>query len=1029
MEALARLATRRPIAIAVFALTLVILGWVAWKRIPLDLLPDIQSPTIVVSLRSGDRPPTEMERVYGEWVEQRLFTVRGTREISQVARTGRLVATVVFEWNADMDLALVDVQKAVNPIGADPDVDEIVVRRFDPRQSPVVTLGLVASGESPDLAELRRIARRQIAPSLERLEGVAEARVLGGREREIQVRVDNYRLEAHGLTVGELESRLQATNVDINAGTLEETSQVYLVRGLSKFRQPEDVAAAVVRYQGGDGEGDAGQGNDGQRVPLRVSDVAEVVEADREIRHLVLVDGREGVGLSIYKEAGANTVAVSKTVRDALEHLDLDLPGVDVVLVADEARMIEDSIADVEGAALIGIGLAVLVLVLFLRSVGPTVVVGTAVPVSLLTTLFVMYVAGQSLNIMTLGGLALGAGMLVDNAIVVVESIFRRRAAGDPPVEAAARGTALVAGAIAASTLTTCVVFLPVLFVKGLAARLIEGLAFSVVVSLIASLAVAVLLVPALAGRLLPQREVRVLDPGTARMERIVLGLLRRPGLVVASAAVVSAGSIYSLGLLGTELLPPSDPSQFAVRLVCPAGQRVESTAKVAQTVSEIIRAAAGDDLQAVMAEVGRLPDDDRLVDEEQHEENTARIRVRLSPGGLGARQIVAAAAPRVAELSGVDASWETGASALTRALGRSGPPVVIEVSGQSLEELRTAAARIQETLGARDELWNVRSSFEGGPPEIRVVLDRVVADGLGIDLESVSAAVESSLDGRKATVLSTGDEERDVMIRLPRVRLEDLSSVMMTTPRGARIALGEIARFEPQAGAREVFRRNQRRVARVTAHISAAGDYPSAMAAAREALRAAEIPAGLTVRIGGDEQERAQTFAELKWAAALALLLLFMVLAGTFESLVHPVTVLSAVPFALVGVAAVLWLAGQPIGVMAMLGLIVLAGVAVNDAILLVDAARQQIADGVPAERALARAAGIRLRPILMTSATTILALLPLAFGTGDAARLRSPLALTVVGGIFASTLASLFIVPCVYMVLERLRFKRSGA
>jgi HAE1 family hydrophobic/amphiphilic exporter-1 len=387
----------------------------------------------------------------------------------------------------------------------------------------------------------------------------------------------------------------------------------------------------------------------------------------------------------------------------------------------------------------------------------------------------------------------------------------------------------------------------------------------------------------------------------------------------------------------------------------------------------------------------------------------------------------VAAAAPRVAELSGVDASWEVGASALTRALGRSGPPVVIEISGQSLEDLRTAASGIQAALAGRDELWNVRSSFEGGPPEIRVVLDRVVADGLGIDLDSVSAAVESSLDGRKATVLSTGDEERDVMIRLPRVRLEDLPNVMMTTPRGARVSLGEIARFEPHAGAREVFRRDQRRVARVTAHISATGDYPSAMAAARETLRVAEVPAGLTVRIGGDEQERARTFTELKWAGGLALLLLFMVLAGTFESLVHPVTVLAAVPCALVGVAAVLWLAGEPIGVMAMLGLIVLAGVAVNDAIHLVDAARQQMAEGLPTKRALARAAAIRLRPIVMTSSITMLAILPLAFGRGEAARLRSPLALTVVGGIFAATLASLFIVPCVYVVLERLRFKRS--
>jgi len=1018
MEALARLATRRPVAVTAFAVTLVILGWIAWNRIPLDLLPDIQSPTIMVSVRSGDRPPTEMERLYGEWVEQRLFTVRGTREIAQVSRTGRLVATVVFDWGADMDLALVNVQKAVNPIAADPDVDELIVRRFDPRQSPVVTLGLVAPEGSPDLAELRRIARRQIAPNLERLEGVAEARVLGGREREVQVRVDRYRLEAHGVTLSQLEARLRAANVDINAGTLEEGSRVYLVRGLSRFRRPEDIARVVVRYD---------EANNGRQVPVHVSDLAEVIEADSEIRHLVLVDGREGVGVSIYKEAGANTVAVSKTVRNALEHLDRDLPGVEVVTVADEAGLIEDSIADVQGAALIGIALAVLCLVLFLRSVGPILVVATAVPVSLLTALFLMYFGGHSLNIMTLGGLALGAGMLVDNAIVVVESIFRRRIAGDPPAEAAARGTGEVAGAIAASTLTTCIVFLPVVFVRGLAARFVEGLSFAVVVSLAASFGVAVLLIPALAGWLLPRRKARAVDPGIAGTERVVGRLLRRPGTVVVVAAIVAAAAIYSLGLLGTELLPPSDPRQFSVRVVCSAGQRVESTARVAEAVTEIIREAAGDSLLAVMAEVGRLPEDDRLVQEEQHEENTARILVRLAPGRKGAREIVAAAAPSVAKMSGVEASWEMASSALTHALGRAGPPVTVEISGRSLEDLRNAASGIRDALASRDELWNVRSSFEGGPPEIHVILDQVIADGFGVDLETVSAAVESSLDGRTVTVMSTGDEERDVVLRLPRVRREELGTVVMTTPEGARIALSEVASFVPHAGAREIFRRDQRRVARVTAHIAKDASYPAAMAAARETLRSIEATPGLTVRLAGEEEERKRTFEELKWAGVLALVLLFMVLAGTFESLVHPLTVLSAIPLSLIGVAVALGASGQPIGVMAMLGLIVLAGVAVNDAILLVETARRQMTEGLSRERALARAAGIRLRPILMTSLTTILALAPLAVGTGDAARLRSPLALVVIGGIVASTVGSLLVVPCIFLVLDRLRPRRS--
>ncbi|MCP4662004.1 MAG: efflux RND transporter permease subunit, partial [bacterium] len=855
MEAFARLATRRPVAITVLAIAVALLGWIAWDQLPLDLLPDIQSPTVVVSVRSGDRPPVEMERLYGERVEQRLFTVRGLREVTQVARTGRLIATVVFDWEADMDMALVDVQKAVGQVAADPNVDEVLVRRFDPRQAPILTLGLVAPSGRPDLAELQRIARRQVAPALEQLPGVAEVRVKGGREKEVRVLVDRYRLEAHGLTLGVLESRLRAANVDIDAGTLEEGGKVYLVRGLSRFREPEDVARVVVRY--------AIQG--GRRVPVRVSDVAEVILADREIDHLVRVGDREGVGLGIYKEAGANTVSVSRRVREALEVLGDDLPSVEVQVTSDEAALVEDAIADVTTAAGVGIVLAVGVLILFLRSLGPTVIVASAVPVSLFTALFFMRFGGHSLNLMTLAGLALGAGMLVDNAIVVVESIHRRLAGGDPPADAAARGTGDVAGAIVASTLTTCVVFLPVLFVRGLAARLIEGIAFTVVVSLVASLAVAVLLIPALAGWLLPrskgsragagdQGAAAPLGPWTARLEALVGALLRQPLAVVAVAVLLAGGAVWSLRGLGTELLPPADPRQFSLRLVGPPGQRVEATARAVEAIESLLREATGDDLRAIQAEVGRVPEDDRLITSELMEENTGRVLVRLAAGGRSGRQVVSAVAPTLEDLPNTEISWEVGASALSRALGTTGPPVTVEIAGRSLPDLRAAAEELRARMAARPELWNVRSSFEGGPPELRVVLDRTLADGLGVDIATISRVLEAALDGRRVTVLSTGDEERYVMLRLPTPRRDQLASVAFTTAQGARVALGQVATFTPAEGAREIFRRDQRRVARVTAHIADGYEYPQALAAARDSLATAELAPGLWSRLAGEE-------------------------------------------------------------------------------------------------------------------------------------------------------------------------------
>ncbi|MCD4749387.1 MAG: efflux RND transporter permease subunit [Thermoanaerobaculales bacterium] len=1020
MESLARFAARRPVAVTVLAVAVVLLGQVAWRRLPIDLLPDVQSPTVLVAVQSGDRPPLEMERLYGEQVEQRLFTVGGIRAIEEVARTGRLVTRVTFDWGVNMDLAVVEVQKALGSVAADPEVDEVVVRRFDPRQLPVLAFGLVAPQGRPDLAELRRMARRQVGPALEQLEGVAQVRVVGGREREVQVRLDRQRMDGFGITLREVESRLQAANLDVNAGTLEEGDRVYLVRGLARFHGPEDVAKVVVRFVR-DGKGG--------KVPVRVADVADVILADADIESLVLVDGREGVGLEVYKEAGANTVRVSRIVREALAHLDADLPGVEVRLAADEAALVEEAIADVEGAALLGIALAVIVLILFLRAAGPTLVVAAAVPVSLLATVVVMGFFGHGLNLMTLGGLALGAGMLVDNAIVVIESISRRRSEGAAPEEAAASGTARVAGAIAASTLTTCVVFLPVLFVRGLAARLVSGLAFTVVFSLLASLAVAVLLIPALARWLLPKRQGRIFDPGKSRVEGLVATLLPRSGLVVALSVLVVALAISKLAGLGTELLPPADPHQMGVRLVGPPGQRVENTATMAEAVEGVIRAVAGDDVDAVVTEVGRVPSDDRFIREERSEENSARLRVRLSREGRSAGEVIRAAAPAVAQLEGIEVEWDAGTSALARALGTGGAPIQVELTGRSLEDLRRGAAIVQAALSAQPELWNARSSFEGGPPELRVVMRRTLADGLGVELDEVAAVLQASLDGRRATVLTMGDEERDVRLFLPRVRSEELPSVPFASASGARVTVGEVARLESVQGAREIFRRDQRRVAQVTARVADGVEYPEALAAAERALSGIELDPGLRAHLAGEEEERERTFAELKWAGILAVVLVLMVLAGSFESLRHPVTVLAAIPLALVGVAVVLVPLGQPIGVMSVLGLIVLAGVAVNDAILLVDTARRLKSEGLERRKALAGAAAIRLRPILMTTATTVLALLPLAIGIGEAAQLRAPLALTLIGGLIFSTIGSIFVIPCVYDVMEELTAGSSGS
>ncbi len=1019
-ETLAGLATRRPVAICVCAFAVALVGSLAFDRLPIDLLPDLDAPTISVALTSGDRPPEEMERLYGQRLEQRIVGVRGVRDVELHARSGRIVATVYFGWDTNLDTGLIDVQKAVESLDADPQVD-VQVRRFDPSQEPIQILGLVAPGGTPDLVELRQIARRQLGTSLESLTGVAEVQVTGGRRREISVIFDEYRASAFDVSLNQVFSRIRSENQDIDAGTLEDGDSVFSLRARLRFENEEDIGNVIVRYV---------QGESDSRVAVRVNDVADVVPGEVEIDHVVLVNGQEGVGLSIYKEAGTNTVTVSNTIKQALAGLSEDLPGVEVHEITDNATLVVDALDDLRIAALLGVALAIIVLAFFLRSVGATFIISLAVPVSVLAAIFCMHFGNYSFNIVTLGGLALGAGMLVDNAIVVVESMYRRARMGDSPEEAAKKGTGLVAGAITASTLTTCVVFLPIFFVQGLAARLIDGIAFTVVVSLAASLAVAVFLIPALgrwfiepakrdgAGNVVAEK----IHPMRRGLEALVGRLLRVPLLVVLVSAIGVGVAIYGLLGLGTELLPPSDPKQFSIRLLGPSGQRVESTARAVEGIESSIRNGAPQFVEATLAEIGKLPDDDRVIRSEMTGENTARLTVRLTEDAPSGNAFADELRDDLDQIPNTETVWELNRSALGDAFDTGAAPVVVEVSGITISDLRIATEQIRTEMAALPELWNVRSSFEGGPPELRVELDHAAADALGIGIDTVAGVLESNLDGREVTYLTIGDEEYPIMLRMKSLLREDLENLPFLSGQGRKVAVGEVASFEEATGAREIFRRNQRRVAQVTALVNDGYTQPQAISAVSEILQDRLLPSGTTVRMHGQEAERERTFGELRLAGILAIILVLMVLAGSFESLLQPITILYAIPIALMGVAGVLVPFGEPIGVMVMLGLIVLGGVAVNDAVLLIATARQLMADGKDRTTALAEAAGIRLRPITMTTLTTALALFPLLFGGGEGAVLRQPMAMTIIGGLVASTVGSLLILPCLYLIFDNI-------
>ena len=1023
-ETFAGVAVRRPIAVCVTAAAVALVGGLSLNELPIDLLPDIKNPSVVIAVSAGDRPPEEMQRLYGESLENQVLSVEGVRSVEQVARTGRIVATVDLDWDSDLDNAVIDIGSALSGLSSDPQVD-VTIRRFDPSQEPILTLGMLAKEEgSPDLIGLRQIARRRVSTALETLEGVAEVRVVGGRKREISVHFDEFRAAEFGITLGELEGRINAENQEIRAGVIEDQGQVFTVRGRTRYEDVSDIKDVVVRFIQPQ---NAGSG----RVAVRVRHVADVVESVQEHDHVVLVNGREGVGLSVYKEAGANTVTVSNTIKQALAGAVADLPGVEVHEIADNATLVVEALDDLRLAAGLGIALAILVLAVFLRSLGATFIVSAAVPVSILAAIFCMSFSDHSLNIITLGGLALGAGMLVDNAIVVVESMYRRIRLGDTPAEAAKKGTGLVAGAITASTLTTCVVFLPVFFVQGLAARLIDGIAFTVVISLGASLLVAIFLIPALGRWFLSPAKVdaqgEVIPEKVPLMrravEKIVRGFLRVPFLIVLLSAIVVGGAVWQLLKLGTELLPPSDPKQFSIRYIGQSGQRVEATTSVISGLESSIRETVPEFVAATLAEVGRLPDDERIIRREAAEENTARLTVRITDESPPASAYANALKDDLAKIPNAEVEWELNRSALSDVLDSGDAPVVVEISGSTLYDIRAVTESVRDKMSELDELWNVRSTFEGGPPELRVKLNRSIADALQINVGTVASVIESSLQGKEVTRLAVGDEEYPIMLQIDKPTREELKNVVFTTSSGVKVSIGEVTIFEEVVGAREILRKDQRLTSQITALVNDNEGYtlPQAIAAVDNVLKQQPLTLGMTAQLGGSEQERATTFNELQLAAILAFALVLMVLAGTFESLLQPITILYAIPLALVGVAVALVPMGNPLGVMSMLGLIVLSGVAVNDAVLLIVTAKQLMQEGKDRVTALSEAAGIRLRPITMTTLTTALALFPLLFGGGEGSVLRQPMALTIIGGLVASTIGSLFILPCLYLTIDK--------
>jgi HAE1 family hydrophobic/amphiphilic exporter-1 len=1026
------LSVGRPIGVAVLSAAICILGVIAALRLPVDLLPEVDFPQISIVTRYPGVGPEEIENLLTRPIERAVSTIEGVSVLAGESAEGLSRVELQFDWGADLDASVNDVRSALDRLRADlpEDADLPIVLKFDISATPIATLGLSGGG---DPRRLRYLADDVLTRRLERLPGVASVQVNGGRVREIRVALILDRLVALGVSADQVVAALGQGNRNVAAGDMAESGREVLVRTLGELTTVDEVRAVLVAPRTVDGAA--------VRPAVYVRDVADVVDGFQEIESEQWIDGAPGVVMRVSKQADANTVEVVERLRAEVALINREAQGgARVTVIHDAGVYIESAITNVRGTALYGAALAVLVLLLFLRDLRATFVIALAIPFSVLATFALMYFAGLTLNLISFGGLALGIGMLVDNAIVILENIYRKRQEGLPAAQAAIDGAREVTAAVIAGTLTTIAVFAPVVFLAGFAGVFFTEMALVVVFSLVCSLLVAITLVPALAARLLHrdapsprggrlgrlsgriERWFHRLDAGYGRA--IALALSVR-WLAVAIAGVILLAAIRLVPAVKVELMPATDEGVVDLDFELPVGTPVERTRTVVGLLEERIRGVVrADEIDSIVSSAGP---DNPYRPGGGHEGEVEVTLVPLSARDRGSEAIMAAIRDAIADIPDLQTRLrQRTTNPLQRFMrGRQGERLVVELRGHDLEVAARLAERVAAVMATVPGIADVRVGREEGLEERTIEVDAARAADLGLTPPDIARTLETYVLGRVATRLRDAGDEYDIRVMLreqDRARVDQLAGLPIVSARGV-VPVSAVAAVGARRGPASIEREGQERVLSIVGGLS---DRPlsAVVADLEDALAAIERPTGFTVEIAGEAREQADTFSGLGVGVALAILLVFAVMAVQFESLRDPLLVMSAVPFGFVGVIAALVATGTTFSLNAFLGCIVLVGIAVNNAIVLVDAANLICRErGLDLATALIEAGRRRLRPILMTTSTTVLGVLPIALSLGEGSEIQAPLARVVIGGLAVSTLITLFLLPVLCVVTERRR------
>lgn len=1075
---------RRKVTIAMFTVGILLFGIVSLSRLNVNLLPELSYPTLTIRTEFQGAAPIEVENLITKPVEEAVGVVKGVQQVRSISRAGQSDVVLEFAWGTDMNIANLDVMSKLDAVQLPLEAEKPVTLRFDPTLDPIMRYALFYDDQaaentdedapvnyasyddlsSPDaiaqLKGLRVLADEQLKKSLESSLGVASVKISGGLEEEIQVNIDQRRLSYLNIPIENVTQILSAENVNLSGGRLEEGSQQYLVRTLNEFKTVDQIRNVVIGRNGGN--------------TIYLKDVAEVEQAYKEREAITRLNGSEAVEIAIYKEGDANTVATAEAVEARMSEIRDILPEeMSMIKVYDQSVFIASAVNEVKNAGLIGGILAVLVLYLFLRNFWTTVIISVSIPVSIIATFNLMYGNDISLNIMSLGGIALGIGMLVDNSIVVLENIARHKEMGKGIIESAREGAGEVGMAVVASTLTTIAVFFPLVFVQGIAGQLFRDQALTVTFSLLASLVVAITLIPmmsSIGGSKSKAEPLELKDPKTkfgrglrsVRMflfytiptaitraikfilkwiskgvkalfsplvyvfdrsyrviEDVYAGTLRwaldHRFTVLASAILIFAGSIALVPRLGVELIPQLSQGEFSVEFKLPPGTPIEKTDAALRSV----QASARDHnhIQTTFAVAGTGNRMDANPDEGG--ENWGEMNVTLVSGSSSNEEEIAMDKLRssLGQIPGLQYKFER------PSLFSFTTPIEIEITGFDLDKLKEAGDAVARALSSNDRFADVKSTMETGSPEIQIIFDRDKAASLGLQVHDVADRIVSNVRGDIATRYSWRDRKIDVLVRareIDRTSIDEIQRMVVNPESERPIPLSAIANVQIANGPGEIRRVAQQRVALVSANLNY-GDLGEAAEEVEQALAEVTLPSGILAQIAGQNEEMSESFQSLIFALGLAIFLVYLVMASQFESLLHPFIILFTIPLALVGAILALFLTDTTISVVVFIGLILLIGIVVNNAIILIDIINQMRMKGMEKLEAIREGGKSRLRPILMTTMTTTLGLLPLAIGFGDGAELRAPMGITVIGGLLVSTLLTLLVIPVMYAILDR--------